>query len=126
MALAGPAAASDAQGWYLDIGAGWDHMGNLEVPQSPLLDANGNKIDKINTGSSALVEGSIGYRFPDRIRAEMEVGYSNHNVDATGPTTSEEGARTAERRWRARRRPRSGSRARRFASPLDRRGHDQS
>jgi len=86
LALAGPAAASDAQGWYLNLGVGFDHMGNLEVPQDPLL-VNGTKLDKINTGNSALIDGAIGFRFPDRIRAEMEIGYTNHSVDATGPTS---------------------------------------
>jgi len=90
VALAGPAAASDAQGWYLNLGGGFDHMGNIEVPQSPLLDGNGNKIDKINTGNSALVEGAIGFRFPNRIRFETEVGYTNHSIDSTGPTTGGE------------------------------------
>src|SRR5438477_1661174 len=86
-ALAGPAAASDAQGWYLDIGAGWDHLGRIEVPQDPLLDSTGHKIDKINTGNSALIEGSVGYRFPDRIRAEFEFGYTHHDVDSTDATS---------------------------------------
>ena len=87
MALAGPAAASDAQGWYLNLAAGFDHMGEVEVPQSPLLNSAGGKIDKINTGDSALIDGAIGFRFPDRIRAEMQVGYTDHNVDATNATS---------------------------------------
>ena len=93
IALAGPAAASDAQGWYLNIGAGWDRLGQLEVPQDPLVYPAGNpqagqKIDKIGTGTSALVTGSIGFRFPARIRTEVEFGWANHNVDGTGPTSS--------------------------------------
>src|SRR5579871_1213450 len=87
LALAGPAAASDAQGWYLNLAAGFDHMGEVEVPQSPLLNSAGGKIDKINTGDSALIDGAIGFRFPDRIRAEMQVGYTDHNVDATNATS---------------------------------------
>ena len=31
LALSGPAAASDATGWYLGLGAGWDHMGNIKT-----------------------------------------------------------------------------------------------
>ena len=85
--LAGPAAASDAQGWYLNLAGGFDHMGNIEVPQSPLVDVNGHKIDKINTGNSGVIEGGVGFRFPDRIRFEAEVGYTSHNVDATDATT---------------------------------------
>src|SRR5580658_4379065 len=92
IALAGPAAASDAQGWYLDIGAGWDHMGQVEVPQSPLVYPPGNpnagkKIDKVDTTGTALVTGEVGFRFPARIRTEVEFGWTNHDVDSTGPTT---------------------------------------
>src|SRR5580658_448864 len=91
IALAGPAAASDAQGWYLDIGAGWDHMGQLEVPQSPLVYPSGpeagKKIDKLSTGGSALVTGEVGFRFPARIRTEVEIGWDNHDVNSTGPTS---------------------------------------
>src|SRR5580658_8956048 len=92
IALAGPAAASDAQGWYLDIGAGWDHMGQIEVPQSPLVYPSGpnagTRIDKIDTTTAALVTGSIGFRFPARIRTEAEFGWTNHDTDGTGATTS--------------------------------------
>src|SRR5580658_3295744 len=88
IALAGPAAASDAQGWYLDIGAGWDHMGQIEVPQSPLVDGAGKKLDKINTTTAALVTGSIGFRFPAHIRTEAEFGWTNHDTDGTSGTKS--------------------------------------
>ena len=93
IALAGPAAASDAQGWYLDIGAGWDHMGNLEAPQSPFLQVGPTKptpLVKYNTGNSALVTGSIGFRFPARIRTEVEIGWTNHDVDSTVYTKGDE------------------------------------
>src|ERR1700689_1826786 len=88
IALAGPAAASDAQGWYIDLGAGFDHMGQIEVPQSPLLNTSGTKIDKLDTGGAALITGSVGYRFPSRIRLESEIGWVNHDVDGTNATTS--------------------------------------
>ena len=35
LALSGPAAASNATGWYLGLGAGWDHMGNVEATYPP-------------------------------------------------------------------------------------------
>src|SRR5690348_7403661 len=35
LALCGPAAASDATGWYLGLGAGWDHLGNFRVKYEP-------------------------------------------------------------------------------------------
>src|SRR5277367_2484104 len=80
LALVGPAAASDATGWYLDLGAGFDHMGNLKVSPD-----TGSEM-KIDTANSALVEGAWGYRFPDRLRVEGEVGWDNHSVDGTGTT----------------------------------------
>jgi opacity protein-like surface antigen len=73
LALAGPAVASDAHGWYLGLGAGWDHMGNFEA----VFD---DGTDKINTSDSALFVGSIGYRFMDRIRLEGEFGYDRHSL----------------------------------------------
>ena len=47
-----------------------DHMGQIEVPQSPLVSGAGTKLDKIDTTTAALVTGSIGFRFPAHIRTE--------------------------------------------------------
>ncbi len=79
LALAGPAAASDATGWYLGLGAGWDHLGQAKELFTP-----GSHVIKQDTDDSALVVGSVGYRFADRVRLEVEIGWDRH--DATGDT----------------------------------------
>jgi opacity protein-like surface antigen len=77
VALAGPASASDATGWYLGLGAGWDHLGQVKELYTP-----GAHVIKQDTDDSALVVGSVGYRFADRVRLEAEIGWDRH--DATG------------------------------------------
>ena len=72
LALAAPAAASDATGWYGDITGGWDHLGNLTIAGS-----------KVATQDSALVTGAIGYRFADRIRFEGEFGWDQHDAQTS-------------------------------------------
>ncbi len=84
LALGGQAAASDAHGWYLGLGAGWDHMGNVEAKFTPIGGGAGGTQFKVNTDDSALIVGSFGYRFENRIRLEAEIGYAPHDVNAAG------------------------------------------
>src|SRR5215469_11109550 len=78
LALTGPALASDATGWYVDVSGGLDHMVPVRVeiaplpPPAPQFPASQFKAPLNN---SALVTGAWGYRFHDRIRVEGEIGY---------------------------------------------------
>jgi hypothetical protein len=78
----GSARANDTQGWYLGAGVGFDHMPafNENVGLGTLVN--------IATQDSAIVTGSFGYRFGDRVRLEMEIGWEHHDVSApfTGHT----------------------------------------
>ncbi len=74
VALAGPAAASNITGWYLGLGAGWDHMGNVEAKFTPKSAGTAQSV-KMGTNDGALILGAFGYRFPNRLRIEDEIGY---------------------------------------------------
>src|SRR5580698_8111088 len=77
LALAGPASASDATGWYLGLGAGWDNMGNYGVHYNMGGPINN---DKYSTSDTALFVGSVGYKFNNHIRLEGEIGYDSRTV----------------------------------------------
>ncbi|HEY5336727.1 MAG TPA: outer membrane beta-barrel protein, partial [Rhizomicrobium sp.] len=79
LALSGPAVASDATGWYLGLGAGWDHMGQFTQGFNP-----GHINIKTGTQDSALIAGTFGYKFTNNLRLEDEIGYDRHAVDQTG------------------------------------------
>ena len=73
LALSGPAVASDAHGWYLGLGVGWDRMGSF-------VDRDDDVNYSLQTSDTALFVCSVGYRFADRIRLEGEVGYDRHGI----------------------------------------------
>jgi outer membrane protein OmpA-like peptidoglycan-associated protein len=68
--VAGTASASDATGWYAGIAAGYDFMPTLDWKQ-------GSVPHKQELVDSALVTGSLGYKFDQNWRLEGEVGYVN-------------------------------------------------
>src|SRR3982750_4398049 len=76
LAVSGPAVASDATGWYLGLGAGWDRLGNLSLHFLPAGPG-----EKANTDDAALFLGTFGYRLPSGIRFEAEIGYDHHSVN---------------------------------------------
>jgi opacity protein-like surface antigen len=78
LCLMTPAAASDAHGWYLGLGAGWDHLGNIDLRYAP------NANDLLHSGNAALFTGSLGYRLPSGIRIELELGWDRHDLHSTG------------------------------------------
>jgi opacity protein-like surface antigen len=67
------------QGWYVGLGAGYDRADAVEayVPGFGVLGT-------AHTDAAALITGSFGYRFPDRIRVEGEFGWDSHNVSGGG------------------------------------------
>lgn len=65
--------ANDIQGWYIGLGAGYDHASSFH--ESP---ANVD-LSQVDT---ALVVGSFGYKFKNRLRLELEVGSDKHDVQA--------------------------------------------
>ena len=75
MALSAPAVASDATGWYLGLGVGWDRMGSFEQTFSGPT----NVRIKTDTDATALVAGTFGYRFGNSIRIEDEIRYDRHD-----------------------------------------------
>ncbi len=60
-------------GWYLGLGVGYNHVGNF----TEIVGGTGIAIP---TSDSALVAGSLGYKFANNVRLEFEVGHSGHNV----------------------------------------------
>src|SRR6185503_7829117 len=75
LALCGPAVASDATGWYLGLGAGWDRLGNFQTKFQ-----QGGPTETIGTDNSVLLTGSFGYRMPLGLRLEAEFGWSKHDI----------------------------------------------
>src|ERR1700743_3386839 len=71
----GPAMANDTEGWYIGLGAGYDHMDPIKAVGVPPLSAHAN----LGQGDSAMVAGPFGYKWPDGLRMEFEVGYSSHD-----------------------------------------------
>jgi opacity protein-like surface antigen len=71
-----PAAEYIPGGWYMGLGAGWDALNNINFN-----DNLGNYGD-LKTNDSALVIGSLGYRFPaSPFRVELEGGYDWHKLN---------------------------------------------
>jgi opacity protein-like surface antigen len=77
-----PAAEQMTMGWYAGLGAGWIHQDNISAtfpgagPPFPFHTSNG----------AALVTGTFGYRFHDRLRIEGEIGWDRHDFSATEPS----------------------------------------
>src|SRR5206468_4149552 len=85
LALCGPAAAGDAIGWYAGLGAGWDHLGNIEVDFRP---APPGVQETLSSSNSGLFIGNIGFRLPSRVRFEAEIGWDRHDVRGFDPALS--------------------------------------
>src|SRR4051812_15233993 len=80
--LSSPAFA--AEGWYLGIGAGWDHQAGIHVQTTtpPIQTA------RLNSDDGALFVGSLGYGWESGLRLEWEEAYTSHDfttlVDSAG------------------------------------------
>lgn len=75
-----PALAAD--GWYVGLGAGWDHLNDPKL--------TGSGIDgKLKTDNSAIVAGTVGYKFDAPFRLEFEGAWDRHSTGdfTTGGTT---------------------------------------
>src|SRR5580693_7513913 len=77
LALAGPASASDATGWYLGVAAGPDWAGDMHVREVAPTPEKWT----FTTQNAALVTGTFGYKFHDHIRLEGEIAWDDHNVN---------------------------------------------
>jgi len=89
VALSTPALAGD--GWYLGLGAGWDHQNSMRFqPQSPLTPPPAPIYGK--SSDSALIAGAFGYKFDNGIRLEWEDSYASHdftgNISGSSSTTA--------------------------------------
>jgi OmpA-OmpF porin, OOP family len=81
-ALSVPAAAGNATGLYFGFGAGWALMPGFTQIETPTATGAGAPADyETETGSSVTLNGSVGYRFDNRLRLENEFGTSMHDVD---------------------------------------------
>jgi OOP family OmpA-OmpF porin len=78
---ASPALANDTQGWYIGLGAGYDHQDPVHVITAPPLSAHAN----VGMQDMAMVAGAFGYKWASGLRLEFEVGYSSHDVHAHNP-----------------------------------------
>jgi OmpA-OmpF porin, OOP family len=77
VALCGVALASDATGWYVGFGGGYDIL----QKQSVGLFGTKTADIKVKFDGAAAIVGSAGYRFTDHIRLEGELGYTIHHAD---------------------------------------------
>ncbi|MBU6472791.1 MAG: outer membrane beta-barrel protein, partial [Alphaproteobacteria bacterium] len=84
LAIAGPAAASNATGWYIGLGLGWDRLGNVKGSLVPTGTGYTGGTAKLGTDDGVLVTGAFGYRFANRVRLEAEFGYTPHSIKETG------------------------------------------
>jgi outer membrane protein OmpA-like peptidoglycan-associated protein len=73
--------ANDTQGWYLGLGAGYDHSEPYEAVTAPPLSAHAD----LGQGDGALVAGSFGYKWASNLRLEFEVGYDSHDQHGHTP-----------------------------------------
>jgi OOP family OmpA-OmpF porin len=71
--LSQSASAQDTGGWYLGLGTGWDHLDPVKITPPPGTN--------LHQDDSALIMGSVGYRFADRVRLEAEIGWERHGVN---------------------------------------------
>src|SRR6185437_10460545 len=87
LALATPAVASEATGWYLGLGAGWDtmelaHYNNSTI--APPLEV------KVPYHDDVLGTAALGYKWGDSgFRTELEIGYEQRGLNSKslfGPT----------------------------------------
>jgi outer membrane protein OmpA-like peptidoglycan-associated protein len=62
------------QGFYVGLGVGYDRADNIEFAQQ------GSPNFQEPTSNSALPEITFGYRFPNRIRLEEEVSWTQHDI----------------------------------------------
>src|SRR5215831_7540590 len=76
---AGPAMATETQGWYLGLGVGWDHMEPVHVVTAPPASING----RLGMLDNAMVAGSFGYKWTSGLRLEFETSYSWHDLHNT-------------------------------------------
>src|ERR1700749_1128235 len=74
--FATPALAGD--GWYLGLGAGWDHLQDPKV-------VGGGLDGKFSTKDNAIVAGTVGYKFAAPFRVEFETAWDRPD---TGDYTS--------------------------------------
>jgi OmpA-OmpF porin, OOP family len=76
LVLAGPVRASDATGWYLGVAGGWDQLNNIDFRTTT---GGVTTDDRAKTDGSYLLTLTSGYRFQNRLRLELEAGYSPHD-----------------------------------------------
>src|SRR5258708_2911786 len=76
-----PALANDTQGWYLGLGAGYDHMDPIHVVTAPPPSVAA----RLGQQDMAMVAGGFGYKWASGLRLEFEVGYSSHDQHAHNP-----------------------------------------
>jgi OOP family OmpA-OmpF porin len=70
--LASPAFAGE--GWYLGLGAGWDHLNDPRVVGAGVIDGN------LGSRDSAIVAGTFGYKF-GAFRIEGETAWDRHSTN---------------------------------------------
>jgi outer membrane protein OmpA-like peptidoglycan-associated protein len=82
LALTSPALA-DEPGWYLGLGAGYDHLNQIHFRNNANL-TNG----WVPQSDRALALSSFGYKWDAGLRTELELGYSWHSAAHTAGVTS--------------------------------------
>lgn len=69
--FASPAFAQDP-GWYLGLGAGYDHLNTQTL--------TGNFADKVRFNDNAIFLGSVGYKSDSGLRLELELSFDAHKA----------------------------------------------
>src|SRR5260370_35714555 len=67
---------ADDPGWYLGLGAGYDHLTpvHMQTPPPPL----GGQNDSVGYKDNAIGVIDGGYKFESGMRVELEFGYDQH------------------------------------------------
>ncbi|HTC82782.1 MAG TPA: outer membrane beta-barrel protein, partial [Rhizomicrobium sp.] len=79
LALSTPAMATE--GWYLGLGAGWDHQNKISIKStagSPVPLA----ASSLKSSDGAIVAGAFGYAWDNGLRVEWEDSYTSHSFKA--------------------------------------------
>src|SRR5689334_715708 len=85
VALAGmTTAASAGEGWYLGLGAGWNHLEKFKTNHVAPLPSNSFEFTS-RDGYLATV--TAGYKFDSGMRVEEEFGYANNKSRAFKETS---------------------------------------
>src|SRR5262245_37642965 len=73
LAVSIPAMANAGTGWYLGLGAGWDHLEKVRG-------SNAGGAADVDFKDGVYVSGTAGYKWDNGLRLEEEIGFTSHSA----------------------------------------------